>query len=217
MGESPTRVRDRVYKELRKDILLGRFRPGTWLREVDLAARLNVSRTPIREAVRRLEQEGLLVASFGRGISVRQVTFAEALDAYELRALLEGIAARQAATRLTSEGRERLRRALERCKLPETAEQDALLEADLEFHFAISEAAENPPLASALRALLSYFIPFHVATRIPSDRLALHPRHEELVIAIESRNPDTAEDVMRKHVDASPDAVARRISQWQGS
>jgi DNA-binding GntR family transcriptional regulator len=92
-------IGQQVYERLHHDVMAGELVPGTWLRELDLAAMLGVSRTPVREAVRRLAQDGLLEISPNRGVQVRALGVAEALDAYEVRELVEGAAARRAAPR----------------------------------------------------------------------------------------------------------------------
>ncbi len=92
---------DRVYDTLRQGILDGRYAPGTRLGEADLADSLGVSRTPVREALRRLGSEGLLATLPNKGARVRTWTAGELGDIFDLRALLEGHAAARAATRVT--------------------------------------------------------------------------------------------------------------------
>ncbi|WP_394649023.1 GntR family transcriptional regulator, partial [uncultured Deinococcus sp.] len=89
--ERPTLVRDEVYEHLRRAVLDGELVPGERLGEAELCERLGVSRTPIREALMRLTQDGLLVAEANKGVRVRRVSAAEAQGAYVVREELDGL------------------------------------------------------------------------------------------------------------------------------
>jgi len=103
-GTPATQAVDRVYATLRQGILDGVYAPGARLGEADLADALGVSRTPVREALRRLGSEGLLSTLPNKGARVRRWTTSELSDISDLRAILEGYAAGQAATRVTERG-----------------------------------------------------------------------------------------------------------------
>ena len=90
--ERPTLVRDGVYEHLRRAVLDGDLAPGEHLGEVELGAQLGVSRTPIREALMRLTQDGLLIAEANKGVRVRTLSAAEARDTYVVREELDGLA-----------------------------------------------------------------------------------------------------------------------------
>jgi DNA-binding GntR family transcriptional regulator len=108
----PQTISHEVYEHLRNEMLTGSLQPGHWLREQEIAETLAISRTPVREAVRRLGQEGLLEISPNRGVRVRELTPKEAVDTYEVRALLESRAARLAAQRATPDEVARLKELL---------------------------------------------------------------------------------------------------------
>lgn len=146
-GERPADLTAYVYDAIRVGILSLRYQPGQALSESALARELGVSRTPAREALRRLQGEGL-VASSGSGLIVASLSVADVENAYLLIECLEGLACRLAAERLTDEGALRLRAALDQLTAAgETADLDAWILADSRFHEAIRTLAANPTLA----------------------------------------------------------------------
>ena len=153
-----------AYDRLLNDIRQGKITPGTRLREVELAARLGLSRTPIREAIRRLEADGLVEHLPRQGASLRRLTYAEVMELYDMRAVLEGTAARLAA------------RAASDLELRELAEINAeMIQSDApaetarlnrQFHAALINAAKNRYLKTRHRqhgAHIAYSWPLYLA------------------------------------------------------
>src|SRR5690606_27687946 len=141
--ERPGTVAQDVYDYLRSELMAGRLVAGAWLREQELATALNVSRTPVREAVRRLAQDGLLVIEPNRGVKVHEPDLNEARATYQVRATLEGLAAQLAAERSGPAARTRLEEQLR--VMSEAAKDDAVrhIEADNEFHALVAELSGN--------------------------------------------------------------------------
>jgi DNA-binding GntR family transcriptional regulator len=194
----------RVGDELRHAILEGVLAPGERLRAGALAARFGTSRTPIREALLVLEREGLVEMEPHRGALVRAFDAADALDLYEVRALIEPHAAARAATRIERPALERLdelcARAEERGGATPAAVADQIAFNE-EFHRLIVEAAASPRLLAAMRAVAGIPRAFR-ATFWASDEQRAQSLfcHRELVAALSAGRSALAEAVMRMHI-----------------
>lgn len=208
----------RVLAELRKMIVSGEFAAGDRIVEIPTAERLQVSRMPVRMALRTLEQEGMLIKAGGRGYTVREVTEADISGAVEVRGVLEGLAARQAAERGLSD----LIRAELRACLDEgdrLFEKGYVLLEDLEayhslnvrFHEAIIAASGNRAIAEALKR--NDHLPFASVSSLAVDRENLkreyqrfnfaHMQHHAAFDALLSGQGARAEGIMREHANAS--------------
>jgi len=191
---------DFVYESLRDAIWDGRIAVGERVREEEIARNLGVSRTPVREALQRLHQRGLLVFGAGRGLTVASLSQYQVLQLYAMREILEGSAARFAAQHATAPEIAilwRLQREL--CK----AEHDtmALVTLNRRLHQAIYEAAHNQYLIQTLSVLHDSLALLHSTTfRAPSRRKESDEEHRQIVEAIEQHNPDRAEEAARQHI-----------------
>lgn len=190
---------DFVYDSLRDAIWEGRFAHGERIREEEIAGVLGVSRTPVREALQRLQQRGLLVVGPGRGLVVAQLTKQQVFELYAMREILEGSAARFAARHANEAEIEILYR-LQR-ELAESADDAlALIKLNRRFHQAIYEAAHNQYLLETLGTLNDSMALLHSTTfRVPSRRPETDEEHRRIVAAIEKRDPDIAEQAAREH------------------
>jgi DNA-binding GntR family transcriptional regulator len=191
---------DAVYEALRRSILDGEFPPGHRLRSDVLANDLKVSRTPIREALRKLEAEDLVEASRS-GLVVRQLTEQDLTEIFYLREALEGMAARLAAENATPSEIDDMNSLLEDMETAALRGDVATLR-DLtgEFHVLVAVASHNRRLVQSLKGLLDR------VRRAPSSTLYLSGRsadalkeHRSLLRAIEKRAPDSAEALARQH------------------
>jgi DNA-binding GntR family transcriptional regulator len=197
--ERPGLVRDGVYQHLRDAILAGDFTPGDKLGEADLVARLGVSRTPIREALQRLVQEGLLAASANRGVWVRVLTEREARDTYEVRETLDGLAAELAAKHHTEEDAARLTAALHALEAAgsDYREQTRL---DLAFHREVVLSAHNGVLSDLARTLEQRVALIKHLTRTYNAHPDTTRQHHAILHAVLARDPNAARDAARAHV-----------------
>ena len=191
---------DFVYESLRDAISDGRFGIGERVREEEIARNLGVSRTPVREALQRLQQRGLLVFGTGRGLVVAQLSQHQVLQLYAMREILEGSAARFAAQHADATDIAILYRLQK--ELAESKPDPLLLVTlNRRFHQAIHEAAHNQYLLQTLDMLHDSMALLHNATfRVPSRRAESDEEHRRIVVAIEKRDPDAAEDAAREHV-----------------
>jgi DNA-binding GntR family transcriptional regulator len=193
---------DEVYFQLRKWIISGEFRPNERLVEVDLAERLGVSRTPIRESMQRLAAGGLVI-NRRRGWVVREHTVDEIRDAYEVRAGLEGIAARLAAERVTPIQMRRIEHLYARTRAAAigTTSRHELVEANEEFHSAVYEAAGNTRLSETIARNHDLFFNYNVGM-LYTDEEAKEAieGHAAIVEALKARDGDAADATCRKHL-----------------
>ena len=196
---------DRVYDTLRQGILDGTYAPGARLGEADLADSLGVSRTPVREALRRLGSEGLLATLPNKGARVRTWTAGELGDIFDLRALLEGHAAARAATRVTDADIgfmnvlvTRMEAATEEGVTPDI---DLITELNGAFHGAIVTVSGNSLLPELMNSLIHVPIVSHTYRLYSPARMRQSMRqHRELLDAVTAGDPAWAEAVMRVHV-----------------
>ncbi|WP_415853700.1 GntR family transcriptional regulator [Sinomonas sp. G460-2] len=205
-----------VYRKIREAILSGRFPPEHLLGENALASEFNISRTPVREALHRLEIERL-VERTARGMIVRATSPEEILDIYDVRITLEGAAAHHAALRATELDRIRLRSA-----------QDAMAKADADvgrrqstnrdFHAALWHASHSATLLDLLERLNTHLIRYSSTTLTDNERWeAALGEHEELLAAIEAQDPEKAQRLAIRHMKGARDVRLRMYAEGQGS
>ena len=191
---------DLVYESLRDAISDGRIAAGERVREEEVARNLGVSRTPVREALQRLQQRGLL--SFGptRGLVVAQLSHEQVVELYAMREILEGSAARFAAQHATPEEIAVLHQLQDQLR---AAEGDDLLHRNLDrrFHQAIYEAAHNRYLMQMLDSMLDSFALLHSTTlRWPHRQRNSNEERQRIIAAIEKHDANRAEEAARDHI-----------------
>lgn len=203
-----------AYIWLLNEIREGRLRAGDRLTETDLAARFGASRTPVREAIRLLESDGLVIHSPRVGAVIRQLDYAEIIELYEMRAVLEGTAARFAA------------RAAYPAEIDEMARINAdmalvindigrLCDANQQFHDILRRAARNRFLLRAVEAIHKTLLILGPSTMEEGSRAeAAVVEHARLVEALYARDGDAAEAAMRAHIDAAQRARQRQLRGW---
>src|SRR5512141_679345 len=190
---------EEVYRTLRGDILSGRLRPRDHLVEVDIAERLSVSRTPVRESLQRLAADGLIVSHRRRWVGYEH-TVGEIADIYEVRMALEGYAARLACQRATEE---QLRELLDffAARPRRYTRFAAFAEVNSRLHEMVTEAANNPYFQRLADGHRFYTFNHQVAARYDDGDIAeSDAQHEQILRAITDRDPDAAERVARDHV-----------------
>ena len=209
-------VADHVYQSLREGILGGAYQSGARLGEAGLALALGVSRTPIREALRRLGSEGMVELLPHRGARVARWSERDLMEIYGLRSMLEGHAAGLAAGHLSDVDLARLD---ELCNTMERVGQrgtgqdfERLAGLNQEFHSIILRAADNERLVTLLQTLVQVPLVLRTYHGYSDDALRRsHGHHRELVTALRSGNPAWAESVMRSHVLAARAALATSL------
>ena len=207
----PSRAVDDAYERLRASILSGELLPNERLVEADLAERLQAGRAIVRTALVRLGQDGMVTLTPNRGARVRVVTDAEAAETLQARAVLEALAARQAATRATAREIARLRRIL--AGMGRQIEANDLLgysEQNAALHAAIIEAARHETAARLIAGLRGQLVRFQFRTILVAGRAAhSYAEHTAIVDAIAARDPDAAENAMRRHLGQVESTLSR--------
>jgi DNA-binding GntR family transcriptional regulator len=198
---------------IRKAIVDGRLDPGSRLKEEELARELGISRTPVREALLVLQAEGLIESTPNRGATVRSYDAADLDDLYQLRALLEGFAARLAAARITAEEVDRLRDSCERfVGLRADDDVTELVQENVRFHDVILSAAGSQRLAQMVRGVIQ--LPLVYRSYVwysPDQKLISEHYHRQLTAALATRDAERAELVMKEHVLEARDFLVAQL------
>jgi DNA-binding GntR family transcriptional regulator len=208
-----TSLADAVYETLLEAIIAGRLTSGATLTSVALAKQLDVSRTPVQEALRRLAADGLVECSTGRRAQVARFTRDDVIEVYGMRKLLEGEAAARAATRVEAKELAALRRRLEALR-GATAEMEwcrAALDCDNWFHERLTEAAGNRRLQSDIQRYRRLVRSFCRLIGSEHNLRQAVEEHLKVVEALERRDAEAARAVMVAHIQARLEAVLREL------
>ena len=196
-------LREMVYEELKIQILTGAIVPGTRMMEVDLAEEMGVSRTPIREAIRKLEKEGLVTIEPRRGAYASMISTQDMVEILEVRQDLEGLAAYFAATRMTPVEMEELKELADHYNdAVKAGSMQDMIRYDTQFHRLIVDSCNNKILVSmveqlqelVLRFRYIYYDNFKRAENMPAE-------HQEIIDAIASGDADRARKAADVHID----------------
>lgn len=211
LGQTAVSRGDQAYQYVRRAIRDGELVPGTRLREVELAEHLGLSRTPVREALGRLENEGLIVNESGRGLVVTELDHSMVNELYFMREVMEGTAAALAARHASD---------VEIATLREIADRDAALSDDpcllarnnRFFHETLYRCAHNRYLLKTLQSLQESLGLLGRTTLATAGRAqASSSEHQALVNALEKRDPIEAERICREHIKAAYKIRLQRI------
>jgi DNA-binding GntR family transcriptional regulator len=201
---------------LEQDIITGRFRPGDRLDEQSLAARFEVSRTPIREALMQLASTGLVELQARRGAFVASLSFKDVVERFEVMAALEGMCGALAARRITEPMQRELETAHEDCvreALQENA--DAYYYANERFHHVIYKACQNAFLAEQAQHLHARLKPYRRLQLRARSRVATSlAEHQGIVDAIRAGDSDRAERLLREHILIQGERLADFIASF---
>ncbi|MCJ0980863.1 GntR family transcriptional regulator [Rhodococcus sp. ARC_M12] len=209
------RAVDRVYSHIRDGIIAGTYAPGARLGEVDIAELTETSRTPVREALRQLEMEGLVEVVPHRGARVYTWTADDLEEIYDLRMTLEAMAAARAARRIGDKDIDRLS---ELCDLMESAaangqQLDLMAQLNDEFHAIVRTAAASTRLLTMLGAVIQFPLVMRTFHRYaPADVARSHAHHRDLVAALTSGDEIWADSVMRAHVRAAKHVLLQSLT-----
>jgi len=216
-----SRASDHAYSEIRSLILSGDAAPGSQLTEEHLAELCGVSRTPVRDAMRRLEAELYIVRSDSQRTFVADWSHADVDEMFTLRGMLEAHAARRAAARLDREQLLALRScnaAIEAAIGKDEPAISAFLAGNREFHRIIIDAAQSPRLAATLATLVEQPVVRRTAMHYGRDQLLRSAsEHRELILAFEARDADWAHAVMTGHIRRAFHAFRRVAGEEQAT
>ncbi|NLV16778.1 MAG: GntR family transcriptional regulator [Syntrophomonadaceae bacterium] len=202
-------LRELVFDALKDAIVRGALKPGDRLMEVQLAEELGVSRTPVREAIRKLELEDLAVMIPRKGAYVSSMSLKDIADLFEIRVALEVLAAGLAAERITHEELEDLERILVmKSESIEETDFDRLIEIDVKFHDGLYKASRNEKLAQIINNLHEQIYRFRRTSLASPGRMkeALE-EHRKIVEAISQRNIVLAQALAQEHIENAENSL----------
>jgi DNA-binding GntR family transcriptional regulator len=204
-----------VYEILREKIITGELRPGESINERRLATWLGVSRTPIREAIQRLSDNGLVAIVANVGTSVAEIDAGRMQEFFLIRASLEGLIIRRAAIRIDDEGLFRLRQLIDQ-QTSASAGPDVgrNIGVDNEFHRTIAEISGLDATWTLLQQVMAEMIRVrHISNRLPRHRLRTVKEHQAILDALASRDADRCEHAMRSHLDNAYRSILVALAQ----
>ena len=198
-------LEERVYKGLYEQILSGKIERGAAITELSLCERLGVSRTPIRAALRRLSEDGLVRLEANKGAVVVGITEQDLIDIYKIRVRLEWLASRTAALRMTEDEKRNLRESVELAEFYiSKKDNDKLRELDTSFHRIIYEASGNRLLSKTLSELHTKIKSYRSAALAVPGRLERSiEEHKMILLAIEAGEGDEADRLTSLHIESA--------------
>lgn len=202
MGKNTQSMQEQVYEYLRNGILMGELKPGEWLREQDISQKLGVSRIPIREAFRKLEQDRFIEHIPNRGARVTEVFTGDLGDIYDARIFVECKIARNAAERITDGELEALRKITEAYSA--ATEGGDIVRLAREFHEAIFVASRSEGLVAIIRFIGDLIVRIRHHNHLnPARRGASLLEHRAIYDALTKKDPDMVEQATRNHLESS--------------
>lgn len=206
-------LRDVVFNTLRQAILTGELKPGERLMEIHLANKLGVSRTPIREAIRKLELEGLVIMIPRRGAEVAQITEKSMKDVLEVRKALDVFSVELACERITKEELVRLKEACDRFEeATKTKDTKIIAQADVALHDIIVEATGNKRLMQLVNNLAEQMYRYRFEyIRDVKGHEKLVEEHRVIYESIRRKDPETAAEAVKKHIDNQEKSIMEQL------
>ncbi len=208
-------LRDVVFRTLRQAILKGELKPGERLMEIRLANQLGVSRTPIREAIRMLELDGLVIMVPRKGAQVAQITEKDLNDVLEVRLGLEELAVKLACERITESDLNSLyqaSRSFEKLIETETDDLQELAQADVAFHDVIYQATNNERLIQLLNNLREQMYRYRIEyLKDVKSRRSLVEEHDALYERMKKRDLAGAQKMIREHIERQQESIMQTV------
>ncbi|KKM09313.1 GntR family transcriptional regulator [Clostridiales bacterium PH28_bin88] len=206
-------LREIVFETLREAIISGRLRPGERMMEVQLAEEMGVSRTPVREAIRKLELEGFVVMIPRKGAYVADISTKDIADVFEIRGALESLAAGLAADRIADSELEELERLLVQVsECAEVQDLERLVEVDTQFHDVLYKASRNERLAQIISTLREQIQRFRKTSMGSPGRMReTLEEHRKIVDAISDRNVALAQSLALEHIENAENRILEFI------
>lgn len=204
-------LRGRVFHKLREDILSGKYKEHEELKEVAIGEELGVSRTPVREAFRQLELEGLIQIVPNKGAYVTGITAKDVKDIYMIRSSLEGMCVRLATENITPEQMEELEENVYLATYhANKGHMEQMTELDNRFHHILYEACGSKMLQNLLQDFHQYVIRIRKKTLSTRERgIASNEEHKLIMEAIKNKNPDEAEQAATVHMNNAYDNMVK--------
>ncbi|WP_313348299.1 GntR family transcriptional regulator [Paracoccus sp. (in: a-proteobacteria)] len=205
-----------VYRQLLGDIRMGDLLPGMRLREVEISTRLGMSRTPVREAIRQLEADGLVVHIPRQGATIRTLDYPEIMELYEMRAVVEGTAARLASRAASAVELKALESLND--EFGGAADEREAATLNRQFHMMLLNAAKNRFLVSSVNSLQKAMLILGPTTLMERSRMAdAYGEHRAILDALTARDGQRAETEMRAHIEAAQHVRLKSLRQYRAT
>jgi DNA-binding GntR family transcriptional regulator len=206
-------LHEAAYEQIKQEIIMLRFGPGSYLNEAQVSKTLGIGRTPVHQAINRLMLEGLVQIIPRKGFIVKAVSLDEILDIIDVRLLNETYCARLAATHADSKDIAEL---TENLRLSEAAmssgDIDRQMMLDRAFHLVLSRASRNPVLGDLLRTLHDRSLRFwFISLRSPAHHSAVRDEHRCILDALVARDADAAAEAIRLHIESFRQNIVRSL------
>lgn len=211
-------IRGQVYQILRGDICSGTYAPGFWLQEKELAEKLGVSRSPVREALRQLVADGLVIEVPNKGVFVKEFTLRDIDEIFDMRVLLETYGIQKSRKNLTSVRRQKLFELLEELERSCGAgDMDRYVRADEELHIRIVELGGNSLVESTYDRVRSMNQQFRVLSLTSHQRFSdSMEEHRKLIHALAVGDIAVAEETVRIHLELARRTIKEQLMQGRG-
>ena len=210
-------LREVVAETLREAIVNGTLNPGERLMEIQLAEELGVSRTPVREAIRKLELEGFVIMIPRRGTYVADLSIRDINEVFEIRTALDVLAAGLAVERITEDELEQLERLLVEIGKSIEGDEidiDKIVETDSQFHDVLYKASRNDRLVGIINNLREQITRFRsISMQYPGRMKVSVEEHRQLVEAIAERNTELAQQIAREHMENSEQTLLQELNE----
>ena len=208
-------LREVVFNTLRRAILRGELVPGQRLMEIRLADQMGVSRTPVREAIRKLELEGLVVMVPRKGAEVAHISGKNLRDVLEVRRALEELAGELACERMTAEDFKKLEQANHKfASVLDSDDITVLGQADEEFHGLIYQATDNDRLVQMVNHLREQMYRYRIEhLKNKSQRTILLQEHQDIMRALAARDVEAVRRAIRAHINKQEAQIAKMIKE----
>lgn len=206
-------LREIVFETLRDAIITGKLGPGERLMEIQLAEEMGVSRTPVREAIRKLELEGFVVMVPRKGAYVAGVSIKDIADVFEVRAALEGLAASLAAERITEDELDRLERSIVSInEVSDGKNINKAVESDIDFHDMLYQASRNQKLITIITNLKEQLQRYRATSLAEEGRTKdAVDEHKQIVEALSERNGELAGELARQHIENAENVMLNAL------
>jgi DNA-binding GntR family transcriptional regulator len=208
-------LRELVFESLREAIIAGQLRPGERMMEIQMAEEMGVSRTPVREAIRKLELEGLVVMVPRKGAYVAGLSLKDMTDVFEIRRALEGLAAELAAERISDDELEEMERYLIKiAKDIESGDVHKVVETDTDFHSLLYKSSRNSRLSQIISNLREQIQRFRTTSLSSPGRMkSALEEHRKIVEAIATRDGELARKITQEHIENAENSLMEIIQK----
>ncbi len=206
-------LREKIYKLIKKAILKRELKPGERITEIDLANRFGISRTPIREAFRRLESEGFLTIFPRKGATVTEINEKNVIEFYQIKGALEALAGRLALANITSEDIEEMERLNDKLKEISLSDEDTAFDEFNKIHNSFHEKfislSGNTLLIEILRNLVKRFMRFRLMVEQSNFIREVISQHEDIIEAFKKKDEKEVEKTIKKNANLGLELIKK--------